>query len=54
MAKKIAKKKLCDVKKSELDDIKKIVKPAKYVCEKCIRVAAKEKNLCRPVKLKEK
>jgi len=52
VAKKITKKKLCEVKKADLDAIKTIVKPAKFICEKCVRVAANEKNLCRPVKIK--
>ncbi|MGD9110444.1 MAG: hypothetical protein PVG93_05845 [Phycisphaerales bacterium] len=30
---------------------KKLVRGGKYVCKKCGRVAAKPRNLCKPVKL---
>jgi len=37
--------------KSNLDDYKKLVKDAKFVCKGCGRTAASEKNLCAPEKL---
>ncbi len=35
----------------ELAKYKKLVEDAKYMCKKCGRVAAKPRNLCKPVKL---
>ena len=34
-----------------LEDYKKIVKNAKFVCKNCGRVAARRENLCAPVAL---
>jgi len=34
-----------------LDDYKKLVVDAKFVCKKCGRAANSEESLCRPVKL---
>ncbi len=36
---------------SNLEEYKKLVKDAKYVCKNCGRAAANEKNLCNPEKL---
>ena len=35
----------------DADKFKKIVKKAKFACDKCGRVAADKKWLCKPVKL---
>jgi hypothetical protein len=37
--------------KSNLDEYKKLVKNAMYVCRNCGRLAAEEKNLCAAEKL---
>jgi len=45
---------LCDLAISgtvTLDQMKALVKDAKFICNKCGRVAAKEENLCQPVPL---
>jgi len=34
-----------------LEEYKKLVRNAKFVCKRCGRVAANEKNLCAPEKL---
>lgn len=34
-----------------IDEYKQLVKNAKFLCKKCGRVAAREENLCEPVKL---
>ncbi len=46
-------KHLCNLAQQgiELFEYKKYVKNPKYICKKCGRVAAKEENLCEPVKL---
>lgn len=36
---------------SDTAGYKELVKNAKYLCKACGRVAADEKNLCKPVKL---
>jgi hypothetical protein len=36
---------------SSLDDYKKLVKDAKFVCKRCGRSANSSENLCRPVKI---
>ena len=45
---------LCDYKKDEikehLEDVKKLVIPAKFICRRCARVAVKEESLCKPEK----
>jgi hypothetical protein len=49
-------KELCKLKKNELvSDFKKItriVKKAKFICEKCARAANEKRYLCNPVKIK--
>jgi len=40
-----------DFLKSNLDEWKKLVQEPKFVCRKCGRAAAKEKNLCKSVTL---
>ena len=49
------KRTLCEYKKEEikdnLDEVKKIVLPATYICRKCARVAADKDNLCKPEKI---
>ena len=49
------KRTLCEYKKDEikdeLDELKKIVVPAKYICKKCARVASDEEYLCKPEKI---
>ncbi|WP_287582345.1 hypothetical protein [Candidatus Borrarchaeum sp.] len=35
----------------DVDRVKKLVSPAKFVCADCGRVAAKSENLCNPVSL---
>ncbi len=45
---------LCDMAERgtvTLDEMKALVKDAKFICKKCGRVAAKEENLCEPVPL---
>jgi hypothetical protein len=45
---------LCDMAERgqiSLDQMKDLVKDAKYICKKCGRVAAKAENLCEPVSL---
>lgn len=37
--------------KTNLEDYKKLLKDAKFVCKGCGRAAATEKNLCAPEKL---
>ena len=37
--------------KTNLEDYKKLLKDAKFVCKGCGRAAANEKNLCAPEKL---
>nr|MDO8100677.1 hypothetical protein [Candidatus Njordarchaeota archaeon] len=37
--------------KIDIDNVKKLLAPAKFVCADCGRVAAKSKNVCNPVKL---
>ena len=37
--------------KSNIEEYKKLVKDAKFVCRSCGRVAVNDKNLCAPVKL---
>ncbi|UCF07159.1 MAG: hypothetical protein JSV33_14795 [bacterium] len=37
--------------KNNIDDYRKLVKQAKYICLKCGRVAKAKKNLCEPTKL---
>ncbi len=34
-----------------IDEYKKLIRNAKFLCKKCGRVAAKEENLCEPTKL---
>jgi hypothetical protein len=36
---------------NSLEDYKKLVKDAKFVCKTCGRTADSKENLCRPVKL---
>ncbi|WP_176720463.1 hypothetical protein [Desulfuribacillus stibiiarsenatis] len=47
--------KLCkdDCLKKCFDDYVELIKEPKYVCKKCGRTAHKEKNLCKPVKIKK-
>jgi hypothetical protein len=40
-----------DFMKSNLEDWKKLVRGPNFVCRKCGRAAAQEKNLCKPDKL---
>ncbi len=40
--------------KKELPDYAESVKDPRYVCEKCIRVAHKKKNICEPLALEKK
>lgn len=35
----------------DIDEYKKLIKNAKFLCRNCGRVAAKEDNLCEPIKL---
>jgi len=35
----------------EINQYKPLVRNAKFLCKKCGRVAAKEENLCEPIKL---
>lgn len=48
-------KSLCKVKKSQrgelADEIVETVSHPRYICEKCLRVAAKKKHLCSPRRL---
>ena len=37
--------------KSNLEEYKKLVKDAKFICKGCGRAAASDKNLCAPEKL---
>ncbi len=37
--------------KSSLEEYKELVRSSNYVCQKCGRTAADEKNLCSPEKL---
>jgi hydrogenase/urease accessory protein HupE len=37
--------------KIDINRVKKLVAPAKFVCADCGRVAAKSENLCNPVEL---
>ena len=37
--------------KTHLDEYKKLVKNARFVCKACGRVAVSDKNLCSPQKL---
>jgi len=37
--------------KVPLDDLKNVVRGARYICKLCGRAAAEEKNLCAPDKL---
>jgi hypothetical protein len=37
--------------KANLDDYKKLVRDAKFVCRQCGRIAAKERNVCDPENL---
>lgn len=37
--------------KANMDDFKKLVKNAQFVCKECGRVAASDGNLCSPEKL---
>jgi len=34
-----------------IDEYKPLVRNAKFLCKRCGRVAAKEENLCEPIKL---
>lgn len=48
-------KTMCKIKPTHLDEIedeflKQVSKP-KYYCRKCLRVATKKSNLCKPKKL---
>jgi hypothetical protein len=36
---------------SDIDQYKKLVKNPKFLCKRCGRVAAAEKNLCEPMRL---
>jgi hypothetical protein len=49
---------LCKMKKNMIDEhfieIKNIVNNPKYICKRCLRVAAKKKFLCKPTKLNSK
>ena len=38
---------------SNMEDYKALVQNGKYLCKNCGRVAASEKNLCKPVALSE-
>lgn len=46
---------MCEYKKDEikenLEEIKKLVVPAKFICRKCARTAVKEASLCKPEKI---
>ena len=48
-------KPLCKMKKSEiekqLDELRKVVCPPRFICSKCARVAAHEGYLCHPEKV---
>ena len=47
-------KHLCNIVEDSiltLDQVKALVKDAKFICKKCGRVATKEENLCEPVPL---
>lgn len=42
------------LEKEEIKKYMKLVDRPEYVCEKCGRAANDKKNLCRPVKIKDK
>ena len=42
---------LCESGDCTLEEVKKLVKDAKFVCKVCGRVAVAEENLCEPVPL---
>ena len=46
-------KHLCNLAENGADvqTVKNLVKDAKFLCKKCGRAAAKEENLCEPIKL---
>ena len=50
-------KRLCDWKTGDLeknlDDYRKLVRDARFVCRECGRAAAKRKTVCKPVPLDE-
>jgi len=35
----------------DVDEYRKLIKDAKFLCKNCGRVAAREENLCEPIKL---
>lgn len=49
------KKTLCELNKKEIKELEqeiiKLVKVPKFLCEKCVRVSADKKYLCKPHKL---
>jgi len=53
MSKKI--KQICkwdkDEIKNNLEDLKELVAPARYICKKCGRAAKKDDHLCKPEKI---
>lgn len=42
---------MCDNGSCSLDQVKELVKNAKFICRKCGRAAVHEENLCEPVPL---
>ncbi len=52
----MAGKRLCSLvkdgcQKDKVEEYKKLLRDARYMCKKCGRAAAKAKCLCKPVKL---
>jgi transcription elongation factor Elf1 len=43
--------KMCESGGCTLEQVKALVKDAKFICKKCGRTAVKEENLCEPVPL---
>jgi hypothetical protein len=42
---------MCESGGCTLEQVKTLVKDAKFICKKCGRTAVKEENLCEPVPL---
>ena len=44
---------LCELiaKKTPVEELKKLVRNAQFICQKCGRAAAKETNLCAPTRI---